>query len=198
MSSAVPSPEPVLETERLILRLPQLADFDRYAEARADPEATLYTGGAIPRPVAWRKFLEYSGAWLLQGFAMFSVVEKTSGAWVGMIGPWRPEGWPGMEVGWSLHRSVWGKGYAIEAAEAAVGWSFDVLGWREVIHSIHPDNLPSQALARRLGSRKRGPAKLPPPLENVPIEIWGQTREEWVARQAAGSRSSNHRAPDAS
>jgi RimJ/RimL family protein N-acetyltransferase len=50
-----------------------------------------------------------------------------------------------------------------------------------VIHSIDPDNAASQALAIRLGSRKRGPGKLPEPFESVAIDIWAQTRSEWAA-----------------
>ena len=109
-----------------------------------------------------------------------------SGRWIGQTGPWQPEGWPGPEVGWSFLRSSWGKGYAREAAVAAIDWTFANLGWIEVIHSIHPDNHASQVLAQRLGSRKRGPGKLPPPHEDVPIEIWDQTREEWLARRERG------------
>ena len=67
----------------------------------------------------------------MQGYAMFSVVEKASGLWIGQAGPWQPEGWPGTEVGWAFHRSSWGKGYATEAATAAIDWSFANLGWRE-------------------------------------------------------------------
>ena len=52
-----------------------------------------------------------------------------------------------------------------------------------MIHSIDPDNVASQELAQRLGSRNRGPGKLPAPFEDVPIDIWGQTREEWRARR---------------
>lgn len=185
MPSELPSPEPVLETARLVLRMPQRGDFDRYAEAKADPEGNRYNDGALSRSEAWRKFLLYPGAWMLQGFSMFSVIEKSSGSWVGILGPWQPEGWPGTEVGWTLHRSSWGRGYAFEAATAAIDWCFDALGWREVIHSIHPDNLRSQALAQRLGSRMRGPGQLPPPRHDLPIEIWGQTREQWFARRAA-------------
>ena len=118
----------------------------------------------------------------MQGFAMFSVVEKASGEWIGQTGPWQPEGWPGTEVGWSFKRSSWGRGYAMEAATAAIDWAFDHLQWSEVIHSIDPDNRASQALAARLGSSNRGPGRLPPPLEDHPIEIWGQTREQWLAR----------------
>lgn len=173
---------PVLETARLILRVPSAEDFDRYAELQADPEASRYIGGVLSRPEAWRKFLQSPGAWVLQGFGMFAVIEKASGLYLGNAGPWQPEGWPGTEVGWALHRSAWGKGYAREAAIAAIDWSFDALGWSEVIHSIQPGNVRSQALAQRLGSRNRGAGRLPTPYQDVPIEIWGQTRAEWLAR----------------
>lgn len=125
-----------------------------------------------------------AGAWAVQGFSMFSVLERSTGRWVGRVGPWRPEGWPGPEVGWSLLRETWGRGYAVEAATAAIDWAFDHLGWTEVIHSITPANVASQQVARRLGSTLRGPGALPAPFEATPIELWGQTREAWRARSA--------------
>ncbi len=176
-------PDIRIETERLILRPPQAQDFDAYAANMADAGAAHFIGGPQVREVAWRGFLASAGAWMIQGYSMFSVIEKSSGQWIGRLGPWFPEGWPGPEIGWGLARSAWGKGYAHEATVASIDWTFEHLGWTEMIHSIHPANQASQALARRLGSRCRGPGKLPPPLETVPIEIWGQTREQWRARQ---------------
>ena len=174
---------PIIETERLLLRVPRIEDFDAYAAMGQDEEAMRFIGGTAPRAVAWRKFLQVPGAWLLQGFAMFSVIEKSSGRWVGQLGPWQPDGWPGTEVGWSFDRSAQGKGYATEAGRAALDFAFEQLGWSEVIHSIHPDNIASQALARRLGSSLRGPGQLPEPFRDEPIEIWAQTREQWLARR---------------
>lgn len=174
-----------LETERLILRLPRAEDFDDYAELQADEEASRYIGGPLSRPEAWRKFLQMPGAWVIQGFAMFAVIEKSSGQWLGHLGPWFPEGWPGTEVGWAFKRAAWGKGYAIEAAAPAIDWAFEQLGWSEMIHSIQPGNAASIKLAERLGSHHRGRGKLPPPFEDVPIEIWSQTREEWLARRSS-------------
>jgi RimJ/RimL family protein N-acetyltransferase len=122
---------------------------------------------------------------VIQGFAMFSVIEKSSGQWLGQMGPWQPEGWPGTEVGWALKRSAWGKGFATEAAVAAIDWAFAELGWAEVIHSIAPDNHASHALARRLGANNRGPGVLPPPFADARIDIWAQSRQQWLARRAA-------------
>src|SRR5205823_1088887 len=148
-----------IQTERLLLRLPRIEDFDGYAELHADEIAARHIGGTLPRAAAWRKFLQQPGAWAIQGYAMFSVIDKARGEWVGMCGPWQPEGWPGTEVGWAFRRAAWGKGYASEAAIAAIDWSFAQLGWSEVIHSIDAENAPSQALARRLGSRVLRQAK---------------------------------------
>jgi RimJ/RimL family protein N-acetyltransferase len=172
--------EPSIETTRLILRKPRIEDFERYAELQADEEATRFIGGVQPRHAAWRKFLQMPGAWAVQGYAMFSVIEKRSGLWVGQLGPWQPDGWPGTEVGYALHRDAWGKGYAVEAAVAAIDWAFDTLGWTEVIHNIDPGNTASQKVAQRLGSSNRGPGTLPPPLDDHAIDIWGQTRDEWA------------------
>lgn len=174
---------PVLETPRLLLRPPALADFERWAELAADAEVTRYIGGLQARAVAWRSFAAMVGMWSLTGIAMFSVIEKASGRWVGRLGPWRPEGWPGTEVGWSLHRDAWGKGYATEGATAAIDYAFDVLGWDEVIHCIDPANTNSQRVARRLGSTLRGPVRLPAPFEGEPSEVWGQSRAQWRSRR---------------
>ncbi len=175
---------PTLETRRLILRPPAPGDIDGWAQMMGDEEAARYVGGLQARPAAWRGLASMAGSWALLGFGMFSVVEKDTGQWVGRIGPWQPEGWPGTEVGWGLMREAWGKGYAVEAATAAIDWAFDELGWTEVIHCIDPANTPSQRVAQRLGSANLGPGTLPPPFEDAPIEIWGQSREAWRARRA--------------
>lgn len=177
------SAAPVLQTERLLLRLPRIEDFDRYAELQADEEAARHIGGVLPRHAAWRKFLQMPGAWALQGFGMFAVVEKHSGRWLGQLGPWQPEGWPGTEMGYAFHPDAWGRGYALEAAVAAIDWSFANLGWNEIIHCIAPANTASQKVAQRLGSRNRGPGKLPPPLDEHAIDVWGQTRAEWAGNR---------------
>jgi len=175
-----------IETSRLILRLPHISDFDRYAELHAHEAASQHIGGLLSRAAAWRKFLQMPGAWAVQGFAMFSVVDKATGQWVGQTGPWMPEGWPGTEVGWAFHPTAWGKGYASEAAEAAVDWAFANLKWDRVIHCIDAANTASQGVAKRLGSRIQRQARLPAPFDHITVDVWGQSREEWFARRHNG------------
>jgi len=117
------------------------------------------------------------------GYSLFTVVEKSTARWIGRVGPWVPEGWPGPEVGWGLIPEVQGKGYAVEAAARTIDWAFDDLGWTEVVHCIDPDNLASQRVAERLGSTNRGPGRLPPPIDHYPVDVWGQSREAWRARR---------------
>ena len=101
---------PVIETERLTLRPPLVGDFEAWAECMADEATMRFLGGAQPRSAAWRGFCSMAGAWSLYGFAMFSVIERSSGRWIGRLGPWKPVDWPGTEVGWGLAREGWGKG----------------------------------------------------------------------------------------
>lgn len=122
--------------------------------------------------------------WALTGEGMFSVIEKSSGMWLGRIGPLHPYGWPGREVGWSLHRDATGKGYALEAAVAAIDYAFDILGWEDVVHCIDRENLASAAVAIRLGSRNRGPCNLPEPFQDHAVDLWGQTRSEWLGNRS--------------
>jgi RimJ/RimL family protein N-acetyltransferase len=174
---------PTLETERLILRPPVAEDLDGWAELMADPESARFIGGPVERPGAWRGLATMTGSWALHGFGMFSVIEKAGGRWIGRLGPWRPEAWPGSEVGWGLLKSSWGKGYATEGATAAIDWAFDALGWTDVIHCIETANQPSRRVAERLGSTRQRECNLPPPFADIRVEIWGQSREQWRQRR---------------
>ncbi|HEY9219111.1 MAG TPA: GNAT family N-acetyltransferase [Phenylobacterium sp.] len=173
---------PTLTTPRLILRPPRAEDFEPWAAFVGDAEAAQFLGGAQPPSAAWRIMCTFTGAWTVEGFSNFSVIERDTGRWVGRLGPWRPHGWPGDEVGWGIVRDCWGLGYATEGASAAIDWVFDELGWTEVIHCIDPANFNSQGVATRLGSRVLRQAELPAPV-TATVDVWGQTRDEWRARK---------------
>ena len=145
----------------------------------------LHMGGAKPRAAAWRGLALMAGSWALRGHGMFSVIERSSGRWIGRVGPWHPEGWPGTEVGWSIVRDLWGRGYATEAAAASIEWAIGELGWTEIVHVIAPTNTQSVAVARRLGSANRGPTPLPAPFEGEEADLWGQTAAEWRRHNTA-------------
>ena len=176
-------PHPVLETTRLILRPPVESDLHRWVEFSADPDAMRFIGGVQPGFAAWRSMTSTAGSWALYGFGMFSVVERATGRWIGRVGPWWPEDWPGPEVGWGLHRDAWKRGYAVEAATAAMQWTFESLGWPEVIHLVDPENTASIAVAGRLGSARRGPVQMPAPFHERTTDLYAQTAAQWQARR---------------
>jgi RimJ/RimL family protein N-acetyltransferase len=175
---------PVLETERLTLRPPTLADFAAWAAFAADEDVMRTLGGVQPKSVAFRGLTMTAGSWALQGFGMFSVIERASSRWLGRVGPLWLEGWPGTEVGWGLVREAWGKGIATEAAAASMDFVVDRLDWTEIVHCIESDNTASQKVAQRLGSTVLRPGRLPPPNE-LDLDIWGQTADQWKARRRA-------------
>jgi RimJ/RimL family protein N-acetyltransferase len=186
MSLPISTDPPVIITARLILRPPIYEDFPSWAAFMADAEAAKFIGGPQITAMAWRGMAHVSGCWTLKGFSMFSVIERETGRWLGRIGPWQPEEWPGPEIGYGLIRDAWGKGYAAEGTAAAIDWALDRLGWNEFIHLINPDNTRSAALAARLGSEKRGAQALPPPWQDETVEVWGQSAEQWRRRKHLG------------
>lgn len=176
---------PILITEHLILRPPSREDFDGWAAFYADPETMRFLGGVVPRAAAWRTLCAMAGAWHINGFAMFSMIERATGKWVGRAGPWQPEGWPGTEIGWGVAAEFAGRGYAREAAIASIDYAFTMLGWDEVIHCINPENTSSIRLAERLGAVNQGPTALPAPFENERVDRWAQSAADWKARRAS-------------
>jgi RimJ/RimL family protein N-acetyltransferase len=114
---------------------------------------------------------------------MFAVIEKSSGDWIGRIGPWHPLHWPTMEVGWGLRKTYWGQGYAFEAASACIDFAFDELDWSEVTHLIEDANTPSQTLAKRLGSVPAEYVHLPGQLSGVRVRVWRQNKTDWQAHR---------------
>jgi RimJ/RimL family protein N-acetyltransferase len=164
-----------IETERLILRSMEPKDVEPHMAMMRNPATARFLApGGEPRSRAdeWRAVASYLGHWAIRGYGFFSVDEKETGEWVGRVGPWMPEGWPGLECGWSIDASRWGRGYAPEAAIAAIRWTFDQFPeLSRIISVIDPDNENSQAVAKKIGEQKSGEI----------FEFWGYRLDIWAA-----------------
>lgn len=147
---------PTLETERLILRpLDIEADFEAVCETYSDAATMRYLGGNVmDRAQTWRSMAMMIGHHMVRGYSFLSVIEKSSGQWVGRVGPWCPEGWPTPEVGWTIHPAHTRKGFAKEAGRACLNYVRDDLGWESVCHVIVEGNLGSERTAEALGSTR--------------------------------------------
>lgn len=164
---------PALETERLWLREWRAADLDAYAGICADAEVMrFFSTGPMTRADAWSQMAQFAGHWSLRGFGTWAVEEKATGAVIGRIGLHQPDGWPGLEVGWTLERSVWGRGYATEGGAVSLDFAWRELRADRVISIIDPDNAASIAVAERLGETFERTWRL----RNRPVHIYGIDR----------------------
>ena len=169
-----------LETERLILRMWREEDFEPYAKICADPEVMRYIGGKPYSTVeAWRHMAYMIGHWYLRGYGHWAVEEKASGEFIGRIGFLNPAGWPAFEIGWTLGRQYWRKGYATEGARRSLEYAFDTLDIEHVISLIHPDNQGSIRVAERLGEKPEGKTEV----LGIPVIIYGIDRVDYVRQQ---------------
>ena len=147
---------PELETERLRLRAPCIDDLDGLAAFYASDRAK-FVGGPMTREQAWRALATEVGHWCLLGFGRWALEEKATGAYVGNVGLWEPEGFPELELGWDLLAGATGKGYATEAGAAARAYAYETMGKTTLISLIAPGNDGSKKVAARLGAAFEAP-----------------------------------------
>jgi RimJ/RimL family protein N-acetyltransferase len=170
---------PVLRTARLTLRGWGPQDLAPYAAMLADAETARFVtrrGQPYGPAEAWAETAFLVGHWQLLGYGMFVVEEQASGAFVGRVGPLQPEGWPGFEIAWALAPAARGKGYALEAARAAIGWAFERFAPPRIVSIIDPRNDASRRVAERLGERRTTGSFAP---FGHSCDIWELSRADW-------------------
>jgi RimJ/RimL family protein N-acetyltransferase len=158
----------VLTTERLLLRLPEPTDAEALHRAYRDAEVMRYVGDGKPFTFEQTRATveRFRERWRVDGFGAL-VVERADGG--GLIGEvdllaWDRATWAygfrselgsetELEVGWTLARDAWGRGYATEAAIALRDWAFDELKPPRLISMIFPANVRSQRVAAKIGER---------------------------------------------
>ena len=141
---------PMLETDRLILRAPKLADFEHWAAFFASERAR-YERGIMPRDDAWQVWASDTANWQLRGYGPFGVDDRATGQYLGEVGIYQPDSYPGPELGWFVVPEAEGKGIAAEAARAVMLWARRSFGWDRLVNFIDRRNARSIALGLRLG-----------------------------------------------
>jgi RimJ/RimL family protein N-acetyltransferase len=157
---------PVIETQRLRLRGHRPDDFADAVAMWADPLVTRYIGGKpLSEEDVWARVLRYLGHWAWLGFGYWVVEEKATGKFAGEVGfsDWKREIEPSLqgvpELGWVLATHAHGKGFATEAAQAAISWgdanivsAQPSLG--RTVCIIHPEHARSILVAEKCGFRE--------------------------------------------
>jgi RimJ/RimL family protein N-acetyltransferase len=155
----------MLETERLMLRLPEMEDVEGFTAVFGDPEVVASLGmapqGRAENLVGIQRMRQH---WDRHGIGLFSVVRKEDERLLGRTGflLWDPERWVSAmredldgevetEIGWTLGSDYWGRGYATEAAIACRDWALNELGLRRLVSVIAPGNTASIRVAQKIG-----------------------------------------------
>jgi RimJ/RimL family protein N-acetyltransferase len=154
-------PTPVIETARLRMRAHRVEDLADCAAMWADPEVVRYIGGRrFSREEVWARLLRYAGHWSLLHYGYWAVEEKATGAFAGELGfadfqrelesPVREL----PELGYAFSSRTHGKGYATEAARAALAWGDAHFASKRTACIINPENLASIRVAEKCGYRE--------------------------------------------
>ena len=148
-----------LTTSRLWLRPFTPADHESIHAVYADPEVMRFVGNGPHRTMAeTAAALRVYGEVLdRRGYSFVAVTERAGGALVGDGGlhPLGGDG-PDVELGYTLARVVWGRGYATELGQALVEYAFTVLLVPRVVAQVEPANLASRHVMEKLGMTERG------------------------------------------
>jgi len=141
-----------IESDRLILRTFQEADWKDLFPYYSDAEATRYTiGRTLTEGETWRTMATMIGHWTLRKFGPYALEDKKSGKVIGVTGLWYPNDWPEPEIKWGLTRNYHRQGYASEAARRVKAMAKEYLPQTSLISLIHPQNEPSIQLALAVG-----------------------------------------------
>lgn len=146
-----------IDTERLRLRGWTPEDHAPFAAMCSDPDVMRYIGNGATRTAddTVRSIESFEKAWTERGYGLFAVESKQSGALLGFAGfSWPgflPEVLPSVEIGWRFSKPSWGKGYASEAASAALAFGVDELGITDIVSIYQIGNGASERIMQKLG-----------------------------------------------
>jgi [ribosomal protein S5]-alanine N-acetyltransferase len=147
-----------LTTSRLLLRPFTAADEAAIHAVYSDPDVMRYVGHGAHRSRAdtKRALRGYADAIAARGYGFVAVVERESGAVIGDAGlhPLAGRG-PDVELGYTLARAAWGRGYATELGRALVEHAFGALRVPRVVAQVEPDNHASRRVLEKLGMTAR-------------------------------------------
>jgi ribosomal-protein-alanine N-acetyltransferase len=152
----------VIETERLILRLPRPNDVEELAAIYAEPETMRFVGGTVEAADVQGIVERIPARWEQDGFGQLLAERREDGRVVGRFGifTWETLTWHltrdlslshEVELGWLLGQEFQGQGYATEASLALREWTLRELAPPRLISLVNVHNSASTALARRLG-----------------------------------------------
>lgn len=140
-----------IRTDRLLLRRWRDADREPFAALNADPVVMEHFPGPIPREASDAFIDRMEAFWDERGYGRYAVELPGEAVCIGFVGVQELPFMPHDEIGWRLARPFWGRGYATEAARAALSDAFERLDRDEIVSITIPANVRSTAVMERIG-----------------------------------------------
>jgi RimJ/RimL family protein N-acetyltransferase len=164
---------PELRTDRLLLRGWRAEDRERFAQMGADAEAMRFYPAMLTRAENHARVDQYEREWSRDGFGKWAVEIPGVAAFAGSIGlavpAFEAAFTPCVEVGWRLAREHWGRGYATEAARAAIEFGFTQIELDEIVAFTVRANTRSVRVMEKLGMKFAGEFDHPTMAEGHPL-----------------------------
>jgi RimJ/RimL family protein N-acetyltransferase len=149
----------MLTTPRLVLRRWRAGDRAPFAALNADPAVMEFFPALLSEAESDALADVLDAAIAARGFGFWAVEAPGVAPFIGFVGlsvpPFAAPFTPCVEIGWRLARPYWGRGFATEAARAALAFGFDRLGLGEIVAFTVPGNLRSRRVMERLGMTRR-------------------------------------------
>jgi RimJ/RimL family protein N-acetyltransferase len=145
----------LIRTERLILREWRDEDLDPFAALNADPAVMEWFPSVLSREESDAAAARIRAELAERGFGLWAVEAPGVAPFIGFTGLSAPRFearfTPCVEIGWRIARAHWGRGYAPEAAGAALGFGFERLGLAEIVSFTAVGNAKSRRVMEKLG-----------------------------------------------
>jgi RimJ/RimL family protein N-acetyltransferase len=151
----IPSPDPMIETARLLLRDWRASDREPFHRINSDPRVMEYFPAPLSREESDSLIARIEAHQAQHGFTFFAAELRHTAQFIGFIGmvhtPFEAHFTPCVEIGWRLAAEFWGQGLATEGAHAVLRFGFDELKLPEIVALTVPANLRSRRVMEKLG-----------------------------------------------
>jgi ribosomal-protein-alanine N-acetyltransferase len=145
-----------IETKNLIIAEPTISDFDQFEKLMSDPEVMQFVGGIRSSELVRQKIDEAIMHFSKHGFSAGHVYEKPTGEFIGRAGIFYLEmndQQPDIEIGYTLHKKYWGKGYASELAKGMIDWAARYSTIKKLVGVTFPENIASRKVLEKAGMK---------------------------------------------
>lgn len=152
----------IITTSRLLIRSPEIADFEAIWKMKNDPVVVEYTGGVstLTREDAFKQHSQRCKNFENNDDKVFSVALKKSNQFIGYCGLKYCKTLNGTEILYGFSKEHWGQGYAKESAKAVLEFGLNNIA-AEIVAAVHPSNIGSEKVLKNIGMKYVGKIEWP-------------------------------------